>query len=772
MIGHRPMTVRIVSGLLLAGMVVAACTPGAAPGAGGAGGAQGKPSGKPEASAISVGTSPVVKELFSPVLSYSGNVQARGAVNIVPKISARLERLYADVGDEVKANDVIAELDHLQLDAQVTQAEAGVTAAVAKLEQAQASSKQEDVDAAKAVVDQALSKLEQARAGGRPEDIAAARAAASQAQAKAEQAARGVRDEDRMNLQAAVDQAEATQDQTRAQLSSAQTALAESRYRLEQARAGMGGTGTRLEDISQAEATLATNRSKLEALRHPRPQDIAIAQADVDKAKADQDTAEKERDQCGKLKITTTKVNADGTTDKSSSQNSCPSAQKDTLDTKIDSAKAVVRQKQAALDKVKNPSPYDVQQAEQAVATAEANLQKLRYGGTTDLATLELNLAKAQSEVDRLQATLDANTGALMAAQAKLDAGVNPDPADVRAAAAAADQARANVARTANPDPFVVSQAQAAFDQAQAQLGSRLRPFTEQDIRVAASAVDQAAAALQVAKVQAAEAIIRAPFDATVSQKLLNPGALAAPQTPILALVSKDVEVIVQVEEARIGMVKRGQEAALTVSAFPGKVFPALIQSVSPAADPKSRTFAVRIVPSVQDGTLRDGMFSQVSVTGVGQEALLVPNDAVVARTGRTLVFAVVNDRVQAREVKLGDTDGKRTAVIDGKLNPGEQLVVTNPDALIDGAPVVIEQRDLPPGGRSLTPSGGPALPGVQPPAGSGLPAPSGPGGQAPGQVPAGPGGQQVPTGPGGAAVTVPGQPGQAPGQAPAGTGR
>jgi HlyD family secretion protein len=760
------MTVRIVSGLLLAGMVVAACTPGAAPGAGGAGGAQGKPSGKPEANAISVGTSPVVKELFSPVLSYSGNVQARSSVNIVPKISARLERLSADVGDEVKANDVIAELDHLQLDAQVTQAEAGVTAATAKLEQAQASAKQEDVDAAQAVVDQALSKLQQARSGGRPEEVAAAQAAAAQAQAKADQTARGVREEDRMNLQAAIDQAEATQDQTRAQLSSAQTALAEARYRLEQARAGMGGTGTRPEDIAQAEATLATNRSKLEALRHPRPQDIAIAQADLDKAKADEDTAQSERDQCGKLKITTTKKLADGTTDKSSSQNSCPSAQKDTLDTKIDSAKAVVRQKQAALDKAKNPSPYDVQQAEQAVATAEANLQKLRYGGTTDLATLELNLAKSQSEVDRLQATLDANTGSLMAAQAKLDAGVNPDPADVRAAAAAAEQARANLARTANADPYAVSQAQAAYDQAQAQLGSRIRPFTEQDIRVAASAVDQAAAALQVAKVQAAEAIIRAPFDATVSQKLLNPGALAAPQTPILTLVSKDVEIIVQVEEARIGMVKRGQDAALTVSAFPGKLFPAQIQSVSPAADPKSRTFAVRIVPTVQDGTLRDGMFAQVSVTGVGQEALLVPNDAIVARTGRTLVFAVVNDRVQAREVKLGDTDGKRTAVIEGKLNPGEELVVTNPDALTDGAPVVIEQRNLPPGSRTPGQPSGPVLPGGVVPPGSGGQTPAGAGGQAPA------GGQQVPTGPGGPAVTVPGQPGQAPGQAPAGTGR
>ena len=77
----------------------------------------------------------------------------------------------------------------------------------------------------------------------------------------------------------------------------------------------------------------------------------------------------------------------------------------------------------------------------------------------------------------------------------------------------------------------MVRDAQAALDQAQAQLNGRLRPFTEQDIQVAASGVDQAVAALEVSRVQAQEAIIKAPFDAIVSQKLINPGAMASPST-------------------------------------------------------------------------------------------------------------------------------------------------------------------------------------------------------------------------------------------------
>lgn len=715
---------RAVSLTLLSVLIAGACT-----GAPGAPGAAGKPGGvgKPEIAPISVGTGLVIRDVLAPTLSYSGNVQARSSVNLVPKISARLEKLHADVGDEVAAGQVIAELDHAQLDAQVQQAEAAVTAAQAKLDQTQASAKQEDIDAARAVVDQARARLEQAKAGGRPEEIAAARAAAEQAQARAEQVAAGAREEDRQALQAAVDQAEAQQDQLRAQLTTAQTSLAEAKYRLDQARAGQGGPGVRPEDIAQAQAVLDSSKAKLAQIKNPRPEDIRAAELQVEKAKADLDAAENARDNCGKTETVTrsssTQRTSTGTTRSESttrSRQSCSQAQKDQLDAQVESARVAVKLAETNLQKIKNPSPYDIQQAEQAVAQAEANLQKLKYGGTSDVAALELKVMQTQAEVDRLQSALDQATANVASAQAKLQAAINPDPNEVRQAVAAADQARANLARIANPDPYNVQSLQAALDQANAQLAGRLRPYTEEDIRAAAAGVDQAVAALESARVQAAEAIIRAPFDGTVSQKLLNPGAMASPQTPILALVSKDVEVVVQVEEARIGQIQKGQPATLTVSAYPGRQFPAVVSAIAPAADSRSRTFAVRVVPREQDGTLRDGMFAQVNIVGTGQPALLVPNEAIVTRAGRNLVFVVVDDRVQAREVKLGETDGRRTAVLEGNLQPNDEVVVTNPDTLTDGAPVIVEQRNIEPRGTSpgaspLQPSSpGAILPSVQ----------------------------------------------------------
>jgi RND family efflux transporter MFP subunit len=765
---------RLVSLALVASLAVGACTAAtqapSAPKATGPGG--------PAVAPISVGTAPIIKDILSPTLSYSGNVQARSSVNLVPKISARLEKLNADIGDEVKAGDVIAELDRAQLDSQVTQSEAAVIAAEAKLEQTQVSAKQEDVDAAQATVDGALARLEQAEAGGRPEEVAAARATLSQSQSRYQQVAAGARPQDQLSLQAAIDQADAQRQQIEAQLTAAQQGLAEATYRFEQARAGQGGPNTRPEDIAQAEATVRTNQSKLEQIRNPRIEDIRIAEAEVMAAEADLEKAEEDRDNCGKVTTRTTNesrsrtsggqattsngsggstVRSSGQTSTnrstSTSRQSCNEGQKDALDAAIDSAKATLYGKRAALQKVRTPSPYDVQQAEQAVQLAGANLQKLRYGGTSDVAALQLNVAQSQAEVDRLQASVDQATATINSAQAKLDLAVNPDPNEVAQVQAAMEKARADLARTANADPFVVANAQATYDNAVAQLNSKLRPFTEQDIKVAAAGVEQAAAALELSRVQANEAVIRAPFDAVVSQKLMNPGAMASPNTPILGLVSREVEVVVQVEEARLGQVQRGQEASLSVSAFPGKVFPGLVQAIAPSADTRSRTFAVRVVPQNQDGSLKDGMFAQVNIVGVGAPALLVPNDALVTRAGRSQVFVVDNDRVFARELKLGETDGKRTAILEGRVDAGDEVVMTDPEALTDGAAVVVEQRNVEPGSRprTTTPTTPPTsprgtLPEGQSAPGSGQPAP-GSGQSAPA------GGQSAP----GAGQTTPG---------------
>jgi multidrug efflux pump subunit AcrA (membrane-fusion protein) len=78
-------------------------------------------------------------------------------------------------------------------------------------------------------------------------------------------------------------------------------------------------------------------------------------------------------------------------------------------------------------------------------------------------------------------------------------------------------------------------------------------------------------------------------------------------------------------------------------------------------------------------------MFAQVRIRGDERpDAVLIPNQAVVQRGGKSVAFVVEDGKAQLRELQLGITDGKQTEVLSG-LQPGDQLVVAGQETLNDG---------------------------------------------------------------------------------------
>src|SRR5439155_8957910 len=108
--------------------------------------------------------------------SASGAAEATDQVPLVPKVGGRILKLNAEVGAPVKAGDLIAELDHGALDAQVAQAQAGLAAAQAKLAQLERGARPEDVAAAAGQRDAAAGQRD---AAGQQAQAAAAQATAA-----------------------------------------------------------------------------------------------------------------------------------------------------------------------------------------------------------------------------------------------------------------------------------------------------------------------------------------------------------------------------------------------------------------------------------------------------------------------------------------------------------------------------------------------------------------------------------------------------------------
>ena len=111
-LGGWQMRRRLGAVALILVIAVVSCTPAAT--------TPPKPTGKDFApAAIPITTAVVTQGSIAATLVYSGNVQARSTVNVVPKITGRVEQLMVDIGDEVRQGEVIAQLDRAALDAQV-----------------------------------------------------------------------------------------------------------------------------------------------------------------------------------------------------------------------------------------------------------------------------------------------------------------------------------------------------------------------------------------------------------------------------------------------------------------------------------------------------------------------------------------------------------------------------------------------------------------------------------------------------------------------------
>nr|MDA8219677.1 efflux RND transporter periplasmic adaptor subunit [Dehalococcoidales bacterium] len=233
-----------------------------------------------------------------------------------------------------------------------------------------------------------------------------------------------------------------------------------------------------------------------------------------------------------------------------------------------------------------------------------------------------------------------------------------------------------------------IGQAQAGVAAAEEQVALAEKPFTANDLNAARAAVEQARTAVDLAQLQLKKATVTAPVDGAVAQRLCAEGAMAAPTAPVVMLVARDVEVTVNVDEAKLRYLQVGQAATLTVAAYPGETFAAEVTAVAPAFDPRSRTVAVKIRPQ-RTSKLLDGMFAQVSITAAQKaDALLAPTGAVQDREGKKVAFVVQDGVAKMREVKTGLASGDAVEISEG-LAEGDQVVVNPNGGLADGQAVV-----------------------------------------------------------------------------------
>lgn len=338
----------------------------------------------------------------------------------------------------------------------------------------------------------------------------------------------------------------------------------------------------------------------------------------------------------------------------------------------LEAARARVPQALAAVDLASDTAAQQVAQAQAAVRAARAQAASAE----AQVAAAASQRARAESDFRRVQELFA--QGAVPAQQ-------------VDAARAAAEAARAQ-------HEAAQAQWQAAREQLRAaeaalrlaQAARRQVELRQRDVEQARAAVRQAEAALQLARLQLQHTVVRSPLSGVVVERRTDPGEYASPGLTLLVVAdTSTVWVNLAVSETQVGSVRAGQPVRVTVDALPGRVFTGRVQGRSPAADPKTRTFLVKVLVPNPDGVLRPGMFARGRVTVRSRtDVPAVPEEALAYEGTRAYVFAVESGRARRRSVSVGLSSGGWVEVRG--LEPGTPVVVSGQTLLRDGDPVTV----------------------------------------------------------------------------------
>ncbi len=129
--------------------------------------------------------------------------------------------------------------------------------------------------------------------------------------------------------------------------------------------------------------------------------------------------------------------------------------------------------------------------------------------------------------------------------------------------------------------------------------------------------------------------------------------------------------------EHEFGLVEPGQGLEAATLAYPGRRFAGEVAAIDPVVNPKTRTVRLRALIDNKEGSLKPGMFMNVSIGVDLGETLAVPEVSVLFTGTRRLVFLEREEgRFEPREVELGMKGQEYYQVLSG-LEEGDRVVVS-----------------------------------------------------------------------------------------------
>lgn len=211
----------------------------------------------------------------------------------------------------------------------------------------------------------------------------------------------------------------------------------------------------------------------------------------------------------------------------------------------------------------------------------------------------------------------------------------------------------------------------------------------ESQLRAAEGRIRQNESRQRAADARLDDFRITAPFEGRVGLRQVSVGALLQPGTVVTTLddVSK-IKLDFSIPEQFLSVLRQGLTVTTVTPAYPGREFQGQVTAVDTRVDPLTRAVRLNATFDNADGALKPGMFLSVALAVATRDnAVVVPEDALVAEGTRQFVYVIAEGRALRREVQLGLRMQSEVEIRDG-VKQGDQIVVRGHQRIRHNIPV------------------------------------------------------------------------------------
>jgi len=204
----------------------------------------------------------------------------------------------------------------------------------------------------------------------------------------------------------------------------------------------------------------------------------------------------------------------------------------------------------------------------------------------------------------------------------------------------------------------------------------------------ATTGLDDAEARLARARTGYGNASVTAGFAGLLATVDVREGMTVYAGTPLGSLVDpSSLRAEVDLDERQLPRCVQGSPAFVTIPSLGDTVIAGIVESVSPVVDPSLRAGRVTIsLPPVAG--LRPGATARLEiVTQVHPDMVVIPEEAILVRDGRDMVFVIRGGKAQWTYITRGPAGRGLAAVAEG-VAPGDSVITSGHYSLAHDAPV------------------------------------------------------------------------------------